>query len=688
MATLGLGSLALCLAASLYLAVAALRAARLPAMSRTRETEGAPAAGLHTVPATAGRRGTKGEQPARLAALLAALAALAATVAAFALFILLVTVDLEVRYVYEHVSRSLPLHYRISAFWSGQEGSLLLWLWFSAGLTAYLALGRRARRDPSAPAPSTLYAVAALAVIQAFLALILLATSNPFVTLPAAPPVGRGLNPLLQNIWMVVHPPVVFAAYAAYAVPFALALSGLITGQMDADWLRRVRSWALLAWLLLGTGILMGAYWAYLELGWGGYWGWDPVENASLVPWLAGTALLHSLRVQQRRGAFRLWNLRLIALTFVLCLLATFITRSGVIQSVHAFGRSPIGAYLAGFIALCILAFALLLRPRRQLLRDEPDAEQLLSRESGFLLTNVLLCGTAAAVLAGTLYPALAEALQGRQVALAVSFFERTFGPLALLILLILGLCPWLAWGKTSPARLGRRLWPALLAAGLAAPLAFALGVRQIAPLLALCTCAFVGASLLAASVRDGAAALRRQEGTWRAGLGRLARRRRRYGARLVHLGVVLIAVGVVGSSAYPQETEAALAPGARLGVRGYTLTYQGHVVEQEADRQSYTAVVTVSRGGRTLATLRPQKVYHWRAEQWVTETAIHATLARDLYLILAGLEADGTATFVVLINPLVAWLWIGAVLLLIGGALAGWPDTTRQAPVSQALDS
>ena len=269
-----------------------------------------------------------------------------------------------------------------------------------------------------------------MAFTQAFLALVLVAVSNPFESLVAIPQEGRGLNPLLQNFWMVAHPPVIFAAYAAYTVPFAYAINGLFTRQLGDEWLASVRRWSLWAWLFLGMGILMGAYWAYLELGWGGYWGWDPVENSSLIPWLTGTALLHSLLMQQRRKTFKIWNLWLIALTFLLCIFATFVTRSGVIQSVHAFGRSVIGTYFAAFILICLSAFVALLTSRRGQLGNREEPREFLSREAGLLLTNLLLCGAALVVLIGTVFPALTELFQNQQAALGASFYERTVGPL------------------------------------------------------------------------------------------------------------------------------------------------------------------------------------------------------------------------------------------------------------------
>ncbi|MBN1579846.1 MAG: heme lyase CcmF/NrfE family subunit [Anaerolineae bacterium] len=605
---------------------------------------------------------------------------IAATVATAGLIVLLLTQDFGVKYVYEHTSSHMPIAYTISALWAGQEGSLLLWLWLLTLLTTVIILSKRIWT-----APFGLYTVAVMSFSQAFLALILIVASNPFELLPSVPLEGQGLNPLLQNFWMVAHPPVVFMGYAAYTAPFALAIGGLIANQMGEMWLRAVRRWALWAWLFLGTGILMGAYWAYLELGWGGYWGWDPVENSSLIPWLTGTALLHSLMMQRRRQAFKHWNLWLIVMTFLLCVFATFVTRSGIIQSVHAFGRSVIGFYFLGFMVLCLIVFGALLFVRRRELDSKHELTTLFSREAGLLLTNLLLCGTALVVLIGTLFPTLAEAFQGRQAALGATFYERTVGPLAQILIVLIGLCPWLAWGGGSPDRLRRNLLPPAVVALATAIVLFLLGVREAVALIAFAVCAFVVVSLLSILIRDFARLGKRegdesqQSGIVQAGLRLVARNRRRYGAHIVHLGIVLIAIGVTGSSLYQQEVQVTLAPGEQVTIQGYVLEYQDFESESLPDRQQFKALLDVYRGQHKLASIKPEKSFHWSVEQWVTEVAIRSTLEEDLYVILAGFEQDGLASFRILINPLVVWLWIGGAALLLGGVMAWWPSTSER---------
>ena len=602
-------------------------------------------------------------------------AAVSSTIASGALMYLLVSRDFGIRYVYEHVNTYLATAYTVSAFWAGQEGSLLMWMWLVSLLGTVVVTRRQAWAEVLGP-----YALMVLTCTQAFLALTLLLASNPFEALATTPTEGQGLNPLLQNFWMIVHPPVVFIGYAAYTVPFGLALAGLITGQMGRDWLQAVRRWALLAWLFLGAGILMGAWWAYLELGWGGYWGWDPVENSSLVPWLTGTALLHSLMIQQRRGSFRTWSLWLISLTFTLCIFATFVTRSGIIQSVHAFGRSPVGYYFMAFIVLSLLALAYLLYRRRGDPSRQQEIGSLLSREASLIFANLLFAGMALIILLGTVFPALTEVFQGRQAALDASFYERTVGPLGQVMLLLIGLCPWLAWGGVSISRLRQELLPSALAALGVSLLLLALGVRDAFALLSFATCSFVGVSSLATFYRHTVARRRATgERFLRAFVTLLSRNRRRYGGHVVHLGLVFMVMGITGSSIYQSEVQVALAPGESVDHQGYTLEYQDLVRKVTPAKQQFTALLSVYGEGRRIATLRPEKGYHWNVEQWVTEVAIYSTLKEDLYVILAGFEDDGLATFRVLINPLVVWLWIGGAVLLVGGGMAWWPFALRE---------
>ncbi len=602
------------------------------------------------------------------------------TFASALLFYLLLSHDFQIEYVYEHTSTYLPTPYLLSAFWAGQEGSLLLWLWFLSILTFIVTIwGKRhgfwSRITQIGDEEDALrpYALAVLAFVQGFLALLLVAVSDPFAALPFRPDEGFGLNPLLQNFWMIVHPPVVFIGYAGYTVPFAFAFAALATGHLEGRWLRRIRFWNLLAWLFLSAGILIGAWWAYLELGWGGYWGWDPVENSSLLPWLVGTAFLHSALVQERRGMFKKWNFALVTLTFVLCLFATFVTRSGVIQSVHAFGQSSLGPFFMALMLLCLAGgFGLLFRRRRKL-QGEGEPEDFLSRESAFLVGNLLFCGAAAAVLLGTVYPALTELVQGVQVALGASFYQRVVGPVSMAVLALLGLCPFLRWRRSTGKELGRNVLPSGAFALIVSGVLLGLGVRGVSVLLPGALCAFVGGGALLEIGRGLYQSRAHPPAIWKG--------RRRYGAYLVHLAVVLMAVGAIGESNFKIEKQLSLAPGERIELEGYHLEYESFVLadRSQPDRERYTVTLNVYRNGQLAARLVPEKNFHWNIEQWVTEVSLYRTLKEDLYVVLGWLEEDGLATFQVTINPLIIWLWIGGGVLVAGAVLAMWPSGRRE---------
>ena len=602
-------------------------------------------------------------------------AAALVTLASIILIYLLLARDFQVQYVYEHVSTYQPTIYTLSAFWAGQEGSLLLWLWL---LTIFSAL--IARREEIWSQELKPYALALLAFCQAFFALLLVLVSNPFATLPIRPAEGFGLNPLLENFWMIIHPPVVFIGYAAYTVPFAFAIAALVTGKLGEGWIRGIRRWNVFSWLFLGLGIVMGAWWSYLELGWGGYWGWDPVENSSLVPWLVGTALLHSMMTQERRGMFKVWNIILITLTFVLCIFATFVTRSGIIQSVHAFGLSVVGYYFLAFLAAILgLAFGLTFYRRREL-ASEREMKSLLSREVGFLLNNLLFVGLALAVFIGTVFPTISEIVRGTQVALGASFFERVSAPLSLALILLIGVCPRLGWRQTSPRRLlSDLLYPGILALALAVVISVR-GITEPFALLSFTVCAFVAGSILWEFLRGTIARHRSTGEDYLLAFRRLiTKSRRRYGGYLVHLSMVIITVGIIGSSLYQTEYQVTLAEGETVTVKDYTLEHEGFWVENSPAKHRFATPLGVYRDNKRIATLVPEKNFHWNVEQWVTEVAIRTSLKEDLYVILTALAQDGSASFQILITPLVVWLWIGGGLLLLGTAVAIWPEDQRR---------
>jgi len=526
------------------------------------------------------------------------------TLASGCLLYLLFRRDFSAAYVFQHVSTTLPTLYVFSAFWAGQEGSLLLWLWLLALLSLVL-VRQRGRWDE----PVWAYALAVMSLIEASFALILIAASNPFGRLPTAPIEGRGLNPLLENPGMIYHPPTLFLGYAGYTVPFALTCSSLLTSHADARWLERMRHWSLFAWLALGMGILMGAQWSYAELGWGGYWAWDPVENASLIPWLTGTALLHTPLTRERR-----WAAVLAIVTFVLCLFATFVTRGGIILSeLHGFERRalPITYCLLGLISLALIGPLLLLSRQWRQLQVGPQVKGPGGWMAWPLFTLLLLCGLAVVVLFGTLFPALSRLLVGRQIALNRSFYDRTFGPLALVLLIALVACALLRRGRHVLGQLRRGRVPA----------------------------------------------------------------RRQLGTVMVHLSLLFVALGVVGEGFFKTERWAVLEPGDRVSVGRYVLTYEGTSEQSTPAKYRLQALVRVERNGRESEILRPERNFHRSAGQWVTEVAIRPGLSEDLYLVLGGLGEDGRASFQILINPLMSWLWVGGALLLVGTLMALWPS-------------
>ncbi len=594
-----------------------------------------------------------------------------ATLAVGVLVTLLLRRDFQAQYVYQHVSSTLSLPYTIAALWAGQEGSLLLWFWFLALFGVLLTRQRASWSRPLEP-----HALVVVCLTQAFFAFLLCWVSRPFVALPARPVEGAGLNPLLEHPAMVLHPPTLLFAYAAYTVPFAYALAALATGRLGPAWLRGIRFWNLLAWGALGLGILLGAWWAYMELGWGGYWGWDPVENASLVPWLTGTALLHSVMLQERRGQFKVWNLLLIAGTFLLCLFATFITRSGLIQSVHAFGASPIGYLFLGFIALLLACTLWLMWQRRAELRSEAPIEQVLSREATILLSNLLFTGMAGAVMLGTLFPALTGFLQGTPIALDTGFFERVGQPLSLALLLLLGICPLLGWRRSGGIL---RTLPFSAGVGLAtsAILAVAAHVRDPLGLLAFGLVAWVATSVVLEYARGVRARCRvTGEVPHRALFNLFARNRRRYGGYIIHLAVVLMALGITGEALFKEEHQATLRRGQAVAVGPYQVRFEGLSSEMAAAKERHTASVGVYLAERRIATLQPEYNLHYRAGQYVSEVAIRSTLREDVYIAVTDIAADGSAvTLHVLLNPLMVWLWVGGVLMLLATAAALWPE-------------
>src|SRR5436190_2857745 len=617
------------------------------------------------------------QQSARHAtfALFAALA-----VAVISLEIAIFRHDFSVQYVASRTSRNLPTFYLWSALYSGQEGSLLFWatvLSLFGVLTQVLTSRRHRMYLP--------YVAAVTCLVATFFVSVMLFAANPFQRLPFAPLDGQGMNPQLQNPGMVFHPPMLYLGYISITIPFAFAIAALLTKKLETDWLVAVRKWTIVSWLFLSIGLLIGMWWAYVELGWGGYWAWDPVENAALLPWLVMTAYLHSVMIQEKRGMLKKWNLALILGAWVLSIFGTFLTRSGVIASVHSFTESPVGYYFLFFLVAATAATAVLYVTRLPLLQAEATLESMVSREASFLFNNLLLIGLAFSVLWGTLFPIISEAVVGVKITYGPPTFNFVNIPLGLVLLLVTGIGPLIAWRRASTANLRRQFAVPVTVGVFTLLILLVAGMRDLGPLLAFSFGAFVFGTVFQEFAR-GARARHRQYGepTWLAGFEVLSRNRRRYGGYIVHIGIVLLFMGFAGM-AFKNETEATLRPGESAELKGsdghvYTFTHLGISQYNALNRQVTAALLDVRRDGKDIGRLRTEKRQHVDAFgnntfEPSTEVGIMSGLRVDLYIVLAGL-VNGTeqAVFRFTINPLVWWVWFGGFVLVIGGLIVLWP--------------
>jgi cytochrome c-type biogenesis protein CcmF len=588
-------------------------------------------------------------------------------VAAGVLWAALARHDFSFVYVAEHISRQLPLGYRLSAFWGGQEGSLLLWLMILLGYAALAVWLNRRTRELVA------WVVPVLAGVAAFFAFMLCFVSSPFATAPA-PADGAGMTPSLQNPYMLAHPPLLYLGYVGLTIPFAFAMGALLSRRTDERWIVATRRWTLAAWTFLGIGQLLGAHWAYVEIGWGGYYAWDPVENAALMPWLAATAFLHSVMIQEKRGMLKVWNMVLVALAFLLSIFGTFLTRSGVVNSVHSFSQSPLGGWFLGFIVVCTVFTVGLIYLRLPLLRARTKLESLVSREATFLYNNLLLVAFCLTILWGVMYPLLTQAVRGETRSVSkpyYNFFLHSFG---LPLLLLMGIGPLVAWRRASLRALGKTFLIPLAAALLTGGVLIGLGFDSSTPgLLAYTFSAFVAASIAVEFVR----------GTRATGsLFRLiGKNRRRYGGYIVHAAVLLFAIGVAGSSAYQTQREHGLRQGQSMEIAGYTLTYAQLGAKQEANARAVRARVEVSRGGSHVTTLYPGK-NSYPVEQFTSnEVSIYHDPRNlgDLFLIADQIDKNGTLYLKALVKPLVNLIWAAGFLFLFGSLVAMWPDAVEQ---------
>lgn len=595
--------------------------------------------------------------------------------------------DFHLAYVAAHSSVQTPLLYRVGALWGGAQGSLLLWLLVLCLYGGYLLLFPPRGAESLQP-----YALAVIAGVAAFFALMLAGVSSPFTALPAVPSDGAGLNRLLHNGSFLLHPVVLYLGYVGFTVPFAFAMAGLLRGETGDRWIRVTHRWALAAWALLSAGILLGMNWSYHVLGWGGYWSFDPVENMALLPWLTGTAFIHSAMVQERRGMLKIWNAALIAGTYVLTLFGTFLTRSGIAtESQHTFSTSPTGAYLLAAVGVATAFSVYLIGSRLDLLADDRPMESLVSKEGAFLLNNVVFLSLGLTVLVGTLVPVLSPYF-GQAVSVGTPYFEQVTAPLFTVLLLLAGVGPLLAWRRAGRREFVRHLLLPLCAAAL---FAFVLALAGVGPVLLVVglSCAFFAGAAILFDFGLGVAARLRMEPSdpWTAAYQLVARNPRRYGGYAVHLAMVIIAFGVVASHAFQQQAEFPLQVGQTAAVGGYDFTYEGLGSSLGGGVQTSYARIAVSRGGHMVANMQPAAFVGTDAATAGSPTfvpAISRGFFRDLYVVLEGYDHGGaTAGFNIIINPLVDWIWAGGVLLVAGSVFSLWPRRAMlAAPRSQKV--
>jgi cytochrome c-type biogenesis protein CcmF len=593
------------------------------------------------------------------------------TAASLTLILAFALHDFSLRYVWEHSSRAMSMDLILAAFYSGQQGSLLYWAWT---LSIFSAIVLWQQRKPGPHRVLMPYVVAVLMTIEGFMTLLLGFVATPFEALPRVPADGVGLNPLLYDEGMRIHPPMLLAGLMSWSVPFAFAIAALITGKLGNEWVALSRRYAMVAWVILGLGNILGAWWAYHVLGWGGYWGWDPVENVALMPWLVGTAFIHSIQMQERRGMLKAWNVALIMVAFFLSIFGTFVVRSGILASVHAFALSAIGPYFLTFLALVIAGSLALFFWRLPSLRADNQLDALLSREASFLINNLLFLGVVFAIFWGTIYPLVAEAIANQKVSVGPPYFKQVAGPLLGGVILLMGIGPLMPWRRASVDHLLNQFVAPVGGTLLGLAVLLSVGVRDPFAVLGFGLCLFVFGAMLQEFVRGALARHRATGDNIVLALGSLIRRNnRRYGGYLVHLAMLLIGAGAIGSQVYQQETQASLAPGQSVTLAGYTVTARGVETLMQPGVRVVQAALSVNGEN-----LRAEKQFFDNfPQQPSTRVGLRSTPFEDLYVVLAGWDGDGSAAQVslaVFVNPLVSWIWAGGVLLLLGTLVSLWP--------------
>lgn len=616
------------------------------------------------------------------------------TISSITLIYLLVNNHFEVSFVYEVTSRSMPTYLKVTAWWGGQAGSLVFWSWLLAVFTSAVTLRKWDRDAEFLP-----WVIVISSITLTFFLGMIVVFENPFTRFwlsngevvpsmfrPSAnatiftPNDGQGLNPLLRHPGMIIHPPMLYLGFVAYVIPYAFAMAALITGRTDDRWTRITRRWSLWAWLFLSLGLVLGGRWAYDVLGWGGYWGWDPVEIAAFMPWLTGTALLHSVMIQEKRGMLKHWNMILVILTYSLVIFGTFLTRSGVLSSVHSFANSPIGPFFMGFVTLTLVSSVALLIWRWPELKGETEMKSMLSREALFLLNNLLFMSILVVCFWGVIYPLISELATGQKVTVGPPYYERATGPLFAGLLFLMAIAPLSAWGHSTFQTLGRAIWKSALAALVVTGFLFATYTQNAYALIGF----FLVALVLFATAHEfwrGARARQKAQGeNIFAALRRLmGRNRRRYGGYIIHISMALMAIGILGIEIFQTETQGTVASGEKIAIGDYVVEYRELASwDSPGEGVNYTrAVVDIYENGIYLGQLYPRIDFYYDSQQNMTIPGQRSTFRDDLYILLVDWQPVSSigATFKIYVNPLVNWMWIGSITFLFGLIYAAWPD-------------
>ena len=600
------------------------------------------------------------------------------TLAAGILIYSIISGDYRMAYVWATSNKTMPVQYKFAAWWGGQEGSLLFWSWLLATYAAVVVFQNRKKFRDMMP-----YVIGVLMSTQVFFLVLNAFVASPFKMLTAGKGIvdlgdGQGLNPLLQYWTMVIHPPMLYLGYVGFVVPFAFAIASLITKQPGEAWIHTTRRWTLVTWLFQSCGIVLGQGWAYAVLGWGGYWAWDPVENASLLPWLTATAFLHSVMMQEKRGMMKVWNMVLVSATFFLCIFGTFLTRSGVVQSVHAFAESPIGHYFVTFLAIGIAATVYLILTRLDFLKSESQLEAVLSRESSFMFNNLVLLASCFAVLWGTLFPVITEAIMNEKISVDKPFFDRVNIPIALFLLLLTGVGPLIAWRRSSFESLKRAFrWPTITGVATIA-LLIAFGIRHPYALISFGLCAFVLATI-AMEFWKGASSIAAKSGQniVTAMVELTHRNTRRYGGYLVHVGIVMMFIGYSGA-AFNQDKTVEIAEGGSFDLGAYTMKVTGY---EEGDNGNYRwdrLSIELYKHGKLLSVERPERRFFIASQTPTTEVALPRGLREDVYINFAGTGTGSNVVIQAYVFPLVSWIWIGFLVVMFGTFVCLVPSKTK----------